>query len=87
MLLLALRDNPYYYYRILRVIVLAIGIFNFIVLEKTKFKWGILGVVIIFNPIDPIYISKQVWRFIDVIAAVIFIIPLLLDKKGILRGF
>ena len=74
-LLLAIADLPYGYYTLLRIIVTIVaGITAFIASEQENQFWMILfgAIAILFNPIIPIYLDKDVWVVIDVIVAVLF---------------
>ncbi len=84
MLLFALIDNPYGYYQILRwVVMLSAGYTAFILYERKDeaWTWIFVGIAILFNPIIPIYLSREIWSVIDVIAAVLFGINMWLLKN------
>ena len=84
MLLFALADNPYGYYQILRwVVMLSAGYTAFILYERKDkiWMWTFVGAVILFNPIMPVYLSREIWSVIDVITAVLFGINIWLLKN------
>jgi hypothetical protein len=73
-LLLALAPLPYAYYQLLRWAVCGVAAFSaYQAYEKQKNAWmWIFGALaVLFNPIVPIYLSKQVWAILDVISAII----------------
>lgn len=75
MLLLAIADLPYGYYTLLRIIVTIVaGITAFIASEQENQIWMIMfgAIVILFNPIIPIYLDKDTWVVIDIIVAILF---------------
>ena len=81
MLLLAIPTGlwPYSYYQILRWVVAIIALYSAYSAYKTKnTKWIIImGIVaVLFNPIAPIYFSKETWQILDFIAAGVFFINL-----------
>ena len=65
---------PYGYYTFLRISVSIIGcIAAFDLVNKGNPLWVIFaGIVILFNPIIPINLSRDVWFFIDLIVAGLF---------------
>ncbi len=76
MLLWALADNPYGYYQILRWIVCGFfGYFAFLTHDHNDIKWTWIfsGIAILFNPIIPIYLEREVWQVIDVIVAIVIL--------------
>lgn len=78
MLILApIVEWPYGYYQILRLIVsLAAGMVSLITYaEKQKIWLGIFAmIVLLFNPLIPIHFEREIWAFIDVITAGIFVV-------------
>lgn len=78
-LLGALGDHPYGYYQFLRWIIMAVGGYlTFLAYNSERKIWvWIFGLItLLFNPIIPFYLSKDVWQFIDVIVAIIFLISI-----------
>ncbi len=78
-LLLSFFSWPYGYYSFLRIIVTGVALYYvyylYGVIKKLNFWfWVLIAIVILFNPVFPIYLSdKSVWGVIDVIVAVFFI--------------
>lgn len=84
LLFLAVANLPYGYYRFLRIAVTLIAGAN----AYSSYKKGdyilfiiFLGIAILFNPIIPIYLSKDIWIPIDIIAGVFFGITAFLKKR------
>jgi hypothetical protein len=72
LLLVALLAMPFGYYTFLRITVTAISIYGaycawYLSLEKWAVIWGL--VAILFNPLFPVYFTRQVWLFLDASAA------------------
>jgi len=73
MLLVALAPLPYGYYTLLRIVVgaatgyLAWSHASRLRLDAWVFILG--GIAVLFNPIIPIHLGREVWTFIDVAAA------------------
>jgi hypothetical protein len=81
MLLLAIPSGlwPYSYYQILRWIVAGTALFIAYIayhLEKEVWIWIMAIVAILFNPIAPIYLSKETWASIDLITSIVFLISI-----------
>ena len=75
MLLVALAPLPYGYYTLLRIVVcaatgyLAWSHASKLGLDAWVFTLG--GIAVLFNPIIPVHLEREVWAFIDVAAAVV----------------
>ncbi len=70
---------PYGYYMLLRLVVCACSAFlafRSYALEKRIWTYMMVFVALLFNPIAPIYLQKETWVVIDVIAAVVFLISM-----------
>lgn len=70
---IAILPLPYAYYEVLRVIV-SIGvtyllITNWINLKEFQARLTAVIIIILFNPIYPIFLSKSWWVVIDIISA------------------
>lgn len=75
LLLFALLPFPYGYYTFLRLIVFMVGLF--LAYKLNKINQNILGIFmaiisILFNPIIPIYLSRETWLPIDFFGALVF---------------
>lgn len=80
MLLIALGDQPYSYYQLLRIIICGASIFLVWYFIQVKIEWlGWLFIVpaILFNPILPIYMDKTTWQLWDLVFGVVFLASLL----------
>ncbi len=80
MLLLAVASFwPYGYFQILRWVIAGVAIFNAheaYKLNKLLWFWVMVVVAILFNPIAPIHLAKEVWIIIDVIVALLMFISI-----------
>ncbi|MGI6340803.1 MAG: DUF6804 family protein [Minisyncoccales bacterium] len=77
MLLIAVGDLDYGYYQILRIVITIfaiIFIFLFKTLEQNVLMIIMIVIAILFNPIFPIYLDKDVWIILDFISSVLFLI-------------
>lgn len=76
---------PYGYYQFLRLAITAIAIFVAYLayeLEKKSWMWLMAVIAILFNPIIPFYLDKEIWVVIDIIVATIFLISLRLKANN-----
>ena len=86
MLLLAIPSGiwPYGYYILLRWVVTGIALFILWVahnLERKGWFWLMIGVAILFNPIVPIHLYKELWQIIDFIVATLFLVSIFHIKR------
>lgn len=73
LLLLAILNLPYGYYTFLRIIVTLSSIYLLVIRKTELIIVGIL-IAIIFNPILPIHLTKEIWVLIDTIFGIFFLI-------------
>lgn len=85
MLLLALSRHPYSYYILLRWVVCgtsAYGAFKSAELGKSVWAW-VLGIIaLLFNPIIPVHLSREIWAPINIMAALIFVVSIFTIRTG-----
>ena len=76
LLLLALLPLPYGYYQFLRIVAaVASGFIAYQSFSDGKQTWAITfgAISILFNPIIPIHLPREVWAPVDIVAAVTFL--------------
>jgi len=76
---------PYGYYQLLRWLIAGTAVFLIFIaseLEKRAWIWTMAVIAILFNPIIPIYLSKETWVVIDFIAAIIFFVSIFKIKNS-----
>jgi hypothetical protein len=78
-LLIALVPLPYGYYTLLRIVVC--GAAGFIAYREyataghfTPWVWLMVGLAVLFNPLIPIYLTREIWAPIDIFAAIMFLV-------------
>jgi hypothetical protein len=84
MLIIALGEQPYSYYQILRIVICGASIFLVWYFIQVKLEWlGWLFIVpaILFNPVLPIYLEKSTWQLLDLIFGIMFLGSLTTYKK------
>lgn len=84
-LLGAMSAHPYSYYQILRWVVCisaAYTAYLYIQSERTALFWLFVAMAVLFNPIAPIYLDKDTWQTLDLIAAAIFAVSLFFFQKS-----
>lgn len=83
-LLGALGDWPYGYYKLLRWITCGAAVWVAFLAYGWEKKWAtvIFAIVaVLFNPLLPIHMSKEIWQPIDFACAVLFVVVGLILKK------
>ena len=83
-LLGALGDWPYGYYQLLRWITCGAAIWVAFLAYDWEKKWATVVfaiVAVLFNPLLPIHLSRDLWQPIDLICAVLFVVDGLIIKK------
>jgi hypothetical protein len=84
MLLIALAPLPYGYYTILRIVVCGSSAYISWTTADTKITgWTVAfaAVALLFNPIVPVYLDREIWAFIDVGVAVIYFIHWWISRR------
>lgn len=86
LLIVALGEHPYGYYTFLRWAVTIAAVVVAWVAWNTASKewvtWPFVGIAILFNPLAPVYLSRDTWRPIDIGCAVAFLASLALGTSG-----
>ena len=80
LLLLTFFSWPYGYYTFLRIVVTGVAIYygyyiyqHNLTEKMSVWFWGLITIIILFNPIFPIYLNKATWGILDVLTAVFFV--------------
>ncbi|MDI9433931.1 MAG: hypothetical protein QM570_19615 [Planctomycetota bacterium] len=80
----ALGQWPYGYYTVLRFIVCGAGGYTAFVL----YGWGRIGlawlfgfIAVLFNPVVPIHLSRELWQPIDALCGVLLLVVVVTVKK------
>lgn len=83
MLFLAIPKLPYGYYTLLRWVVTISALFSaWVVHDSEHTFWVFLmgGIAILFNPIIPVHLTKDIWVIIDLIVATLFLVSIFTIK-------
>ncbi|HUW19431.1 MAG TPA: DUF6804 family protein [Sedimentisphaerales bacterium] len=84
MLVGALERWPYGYYQLLRLVVCGVGVFVAYMAYNWKKLWvtWVFGfVALLFNPLVPIHLSREIWQPIDLICAISFTVVAFVLKE------
>ena len=84
LLFIGLGHHPYGYYTFLRWAVTIAAIVVAVVAWKSSAQWvtwPFVGIAILFNPIAPIYMTRQHWRPIDIVCAIAFLASLKIETR------
>ncbi|MBA7475937.1 hypothetical protein ES705_08742 [subsurface metagenome] len=85
-LFVAIGSDPYSYYIILRIITCGVslcGIWYAYRVRKFLWLWVFSAIAVLFNPIIPIYLKKDVWIGIDLAVIIVFLISIPLLKAKV----
>ena len=83
-LLGALGDWPYGYYQLLRFVVCGVSVYVAFVAYGWKKLWAawLFGfITVLFNPLVPIHLSRELWQPIDLVCAIVFIVIIFVLKE------
>lgn len=72
LLVIALAPMPYGYYQVLRIVVCGLSCYGAYLAynaESHIWMWLLAGIAILFNPIFPIYLERDLWNVIDLVTA------------------
>ena len=75
MLLLALAPWPYGYYQLLRFVVCGVSVYVSFMAYNWQKMWAtwLFGfIAVLFNPLIPIHLPREIWQPIDIICAILF---------------
>ena len=83
LLLGALVDLPYGYYQLLRFVVCGMSVYIAFTAYNWQKMWAVwlFGfIAVLFNPLIPIHLSREIWQPIDVICAILFAVSIFVLK-------
>ena len=97
MLLLALAPWPYGYYQLLRFVTCGVAVYVTFMAYRWQKMWAVwlFGfIAVLFNPLIPIHLSREIWQPVDIVCGILFmVIAIILSesvtsegKKEELRG-
>jgi len=84
MLFGSLGQWPYGYYQLLRLVVCGVSVyiaFNAYQWHKIWAIWLFGFIAILFNPLIPIHLSRELWQTIDIVCAILFFVMAVFLKK------
>lgn len=89
MLLGALASNPYSYYQILRWFISFVAGYSAYVSYKQNdnvWLWIMIVIAVLFNPIAPIYLTRDIWFWINIIVSGIMFTSIFKEKIVFKKG-
>jgi len=81
MLAWALAEHPYGYFTLMRFVVCVVAAYcasQAYSQKKEEWTWIFGAIAVLFNPIIPIHLNRELWTVIDVITAIVLIVSLFL---------
>lgn len=80
----ALAPIPYFaYFQLMNWVVVGAALMTALQAYKQKSIWLVwlfVLVAVVFNPVAPLYLSAEIWRYVDLVAATLFAISFFLVK-------
>lgn len=79
LLLIALLPMPYGYYTLVRICICLYSAFLAYKSWEEKidiWMWIFIVIAVLFNPIIPIYLNRELWAIIDIVIAIVFFISI-----------
>ena len=79
LLIWALARHPIGYYTLLRLITTGVSLYTVYVCAKNRqVAWGIIfgGIALIFQPVIPMRITRETWKYVDVIVAAVMVVSI-----------
>jgi len=83
MLFWALAPHRYDYFTLLRLVVCIVAAyltFQSYSQQKEEWAWIMGGITVLFNPIFPIHLNRELWSVIDIIVAIVLIVSFFFIK-------
>ena len=77
MCFIAIGDHPYAYYTILRIVTFVAALVALLVAWKAQAMWALwlFGVIaLLFNPIVPVHLAKDIWRYLDALSGLALVV-------------
>ena len=77
MLLLALAPWPYGYYQLLRLVVCGVAVYVAFMAYRWQKMWAVwlFGfIAVLFNPLIPIHLSREIWQPVDIVCGILFMV-------------
>jgi TM2 domain-containing membrane protein YozV len=84
MLFGSLGQWPYGYYTLLRFVVCGVGAYAAFVMQgwaKTGLAWLFGFIAVLFNPLVPVHLYRELWQPIDALCGIIFLLVALAVKE------
>lgn len=89
LLVLAIAELPYGYYQMLRWVICAVAALTaFVAHTFGRSGWTVVfgTVAVLFNPIAPIYLSRETWAVLDLATAALFLASFVPLRRAKLVG-
>lgn len=89
MLIIAIAPLAYAYYELLRWIVCCGAVFIAVMTYRWNKIWAtcLFGLIaVLFNPLSPIHLTKQIWQPIDLTCALLFFVSIFLLRAPAKSG-
>lgn len=85
MLIWALADHKYGFFTLLRFVVCFVAAycaFQAYSQKKAEWTWILGGISVLFNPIIPIHLNRDLWSMIGIVVAIVFLASIFFVKAN-----
>lgn len=75
---------PYGYFQLLRWVVAIVAVYNaYLAYESKNNTWVVImgAIAVLFNPIAPIFLQKETWVILDLVASLLMFVSISKIKK------
>lgn len=89
-LLLAVRHWPYDYYTVLRWVVCVVGAYGACCAfngGNRIWAWIFGSLAVLFNPVAPLHFARKTWNLLDVLAAMVLLLSLVVTGNRVRRAY
>jgi RsiW-degrading membrane proteinase PrsW (M82 family) len=89
MLFWALADHSYGYFTLLRFVVCLVTAYCAVLTHSQKdeeWTWIFGAIAVLFNPIMPLHMNRQIWIVIDVLVAAVLIVSMFIIRGNKVRN-
>jgi len=84
----AVAPHSYDYFTLLRIVVVCVsgyGIYLSAQRKREGWSWMFVGILILFNPIFKMPLSRLTWKYVDVAVGLFFVASIFLFKGSVLK--
>jgi hypothetical protein len=81
----AVMDQPYVYYKFLRMFVgisaILLTVYAFRNMRESSFVYIYLAIALLYNPFFPVYLTREIWFPINILTIIVLAVSMFADMK------